>query len=122
MNPPVETIRLGKQSRDQLIKIKRITGIENWNIICRWALCTSLREPTLPPKRKISVEDGVEITWKVFAGDQAAVYAGLIRNCYLRQNSKSMSEAEFTHAHVQRGLGFLASGTTTKNISDFLKR
>lgn len=31
MKPPVDTIRLGKQSRDQLVKIKRSTGIENWN-------------------------------------------------------------------------------------------
>jgi DNA sulfur modification protein DndE len=38
MKPPVETVRISKQGRDQLIKIRRQTGIENWNIICRWAL------------------------------------------------------------------------------------
>ena len=34
----VEHIRLSKQAKNQLIKLKRVTGIEHWNVLCRWAL------------------------------------------------------------------------------------
>jgi len=105
MKPPVETIRLGKQSRDQLTKIKRFTGIENWNIICRWAFLVSIREPTLPPTEKTSLEDGVEISWKVFAGSQGDIFSSLIAN----QAQRQPDVASNFHAHLRRGLGYLAS-------------
>ena len=123
MKPPCETLRLGKQSRDHLIKIKRITGIEHWNIICRWALLVSLREPTRPVVPPESAEGGVEIAWRVFAGDLSDALIALTR-MQLHQDGASdgTAGAAMIRAHVTRGLGYLASGTDTKNISDFLVR
>ena len=37
----IDHIRLSQQAKDQLIKLKRVTGIEHWNVLCRWALCVS---------------------------------------------------------------------------------
>ncbi|MGL6135731.1 MAG: DndE family protein, partial [Planktothrix sp.] len=48
MEPPVERIRLSQTAKEQLTKLKRITKIDNWNILCRWALCRSLAESTIP--------------------------------------------------------------------------
>lgn len=124
MKPPSDIIRLGKQSRDQLIKLKRHTGIESWNIICRWAFCASLRETSLPPLDKTSAKDGVEISWSVFAGDASDYYAGLLliwRRNYAT-NCKDVDDAALLHAHIRRGLGYLAAGTETRSISDFTKR
>lgn len=124
MKPPVETIRLGKQARDQLMKIKRNTGIENWNIICRWALCVSLREKTPPPVVKSATEDGVEMTWKVFSGEFANVYAALSKSPSASGGGKGKSNetATLLHAHIHRGLGYLASGTDIRTIEAFLTK
>ena len=48
METPIKQVRTSKTAKEQLIKLKRITKIENWNILCRWALCRSLAEPTIP--------------------------------------------------------------------------
>ena len=124
MKPPVETVRISKQGRDQLIKIRRQTGIENWNIICRWALCVSLREPTPPTVPRERLDGGVEMTWKVFAGEESDVLAALMlvraeKEGFLA-NSDGVSKC--LRAHVNRGLSYLSSGQETKAISDFVHR
>ena len=123
MKPPCETLRLGKQSRDNLIKIKRVTGIEHWNIICRWALFVSLREPTRPVVPPESSDGGVEIAWKVFSGDLGDVITALLRLRLNQEDGEIIPEcASALRAHVTRGLGYLASGTDTKSIADFIAR
>lgn len=121
MKPPVDNIRLGKQSRDQLVKIKRNTGIETWNIVCRWAFAVSLREETSPPHEKTSKEDGVELTWKVFAGDYSEIIAAMLKaDLIARQTNNPELEANsLLHAHIRRGLGFLASGSEVRTIEAF---
>ena len=123
MKTPCETLRLGKQSRDNLIKIKRITGIEHWNIICRWALLISLREPTRPIAPPESAEGGVEIAWKVFSGDLGDVLIALLRMRLHGDGESFDNDAPVAvRAHVTRGLGYLASGTDTKAIADVVRR
>jgi DNA sulfur modification protein DndE len=124
MKPPVESVRIGKQGRDQLIKIRRQTGIENWNIICRWAVCVSLRESTPPPVPRERLEGGVEMTWKVFAGEESDLYAALIITRASKDGFTDLNDAlgKCLRAHVNRGLSYLSSGTETRSISDFLRR
>ena len=123
MKPPCETLRLGKQSRDNLIKIKRVTGIEHWNIICRWALFVSLREPTRPVVPPESSEGGVEIAWKVFAGELDKVVLSMVSmRIYQDGVGSDAEQANVLRSHVTRGLGYLASGTDTKSIADYVTR
>ena len=65
----IEHIRLSQTGRDQLITLKRRTGIAHWNVLCRWAFCRSLAEPAPPPAAKLVLDSNVEMTWRVFAGD-----------------------------------------------------
>ena len=124
MKPPVDTIRVGKKGRDILIKIKRNTGIENWNTLCRWALCASLREPKCPPIVKSNSDGGVEMSWKVFAGDQSDIFSALITNRAIKDGYNHSPEVrtEYLKAHLTRGLDYLGSGYDTKSISAFLVR
>ena len=62
----VEHIRLSQKAKDQLIKLKRNTGIEQWNVLCRWAFCLSLSEASAPRVTKIPSDSNVEMSWKVF--------------------------------------------------------
>lgn len=124
MKPPAETIRISRQGREQLIKLRRQTGIEHWNILCRWAFCVSLREKTPPPKTTEKLEGGVEMTWKVFSGEYADIYSAL---CWLRANKDGFTDeadgaAACLRAHLHRGLSYLASGKETKTLSDLATR
>ena len=44
----VKQIRLSVQDKEKLSRLKGRTGIQNWNVLCRWALCCSLREKSIP--------------------------------------------------------------------------
>jgi len=124
MKPPLETVRVSQLGRDQLIKLKRQTGIEHWNILCRWALCASLREKTPPSASPMSLDGGVEMSWRVFGGEFSDILAGLIA---VRARQDGLGEGPEAAAyclrlHLHRGLGYLVSGKDTKSIDDFFHR
>ena len=124
MKPPVETVRISKQGRDQLMKVRRQTGIENWNILCRWALCLSLREETPPPSLKQKLDGGVEMTWKVFSGEESDTYSSLI-SVRVQKDGLEDDEDAFANclkAHLHRGLSYMASGQDTRTVTDFVER
>ena len=75
----IDHIRLSQQAKDQLIKLKRVTGIEHWNVLCRWALCVSLAESSIPPAAKIPSDSNVEMSWKVFGGRHTDLYLALVK-------------------------------------------
>lgn len=124
MKPPVETVRISKQGRDQLMKVRRQTRIENWNILCRWALCLYLREQTPPPTMKQKLDGGVEIAWKVFAGEESEVFSALVHLRSVTDGFDKNSEgpANCFKAHLHRGLSYMASGQETRSITDFAER
>jgi DNA sulfur modification protein DndE len=106
---PLEHVRLSQTARDQLITLKRRTGIDQWNILCRWALCRSLSEPAPPPTVKLVLDSNVEMTWRVFAGDHGDVLWGLLRyRCHrdgLPLDEESLNQQFKLHLH--RGIGYL---------------
>src|SRR3954469_3250895 len=71
---PPESVRIGSDVREQLITMKRRTGVMNWNVLCRWALCRSLAESTPPLTTALSGDAAVEMTWKTFAGAAGDIY------------------------------------------------
>ena len=71
MKAPLERIRVSQRSRDTLSTLKRRTGIEHWNVLCRWAFLDSLSNPNRPVIVKNLPESNLEIHWDVFAGELA---------------------------------------------------
>lgn len=124
MRVPIETVRISQQGKDQLMKLRRHTGIENWNVLARWALCASLRDEKPPAPFADKIEGGVEMTWKVFAGDNSDLYSALVRLRAPKDGYGSTDEAagQCFRAHLHRGLGFLTSGMSTKSIADLVER
>jgi len=109
MKPPVENVRVSRRGRDQLMKIRRGTGIENWNTICRWALCASLREPSIPPIVDKEGDNPVELSWKTFAGEHsdALIAALALRFSLDSKKNDKIEESEYFRRHLYRGLNFL---------------
>lgn len=106
----IDTIRLSEKQKQQLIRLKSRTGIENWNVLCRWALCMSLAEETVPPVEDIPSDSNVEMSWKVFAGEYADVYLAALR-CRFEKNKtdfEGLLLGDFLKLHINRGISFLA--------------
>ncbi|BAZ07889.1 DNA sulfur modification protein DndE [Calothrix sp. NIES-3974] len=123
MEPPIERIKISQTGKDQLIKLKRITKIDQWNILCRWAFCRSLCEPTPPSPIPIKLDSNVEIAWQVFAGEMSdALIMALKQRCYndgLSTEKETLSQQLILHLH--RGIGYLAGDPNIKKIEDLIQ-
>ena len=80
----IKQIRLSNQAKEQLIRLKTRTGIPQWNILCRWALSLSLKEPTRPTPIEIPADSNVEMSWHVFGGEHNELYMGLLKQRCVR--------------------------------------
>ncbi len=120
----VKTIRLSNQAKDQLIRLKGKTGIQNWNVLCRWALALSLNEKTIPSDKNISPADSnIEISWHVFGGEYHEVYDALVKqrciNDGLGDDPKTL--AKYFNLHLHRGISYLSSPGYIKSCGDLIK-
>lgn len=106
MLPMIDTIKLSEKQKQQLIRLKNKTGIDNWNVLCRWALCLSLAEDTVPPYEDIPSNSNVEMSWKVFAGEYADVYLAILREAYKKQSThlNGVHFSDFLKLHINRGV------------------
>ncbi|WP_088892394.1 DNA sulfur modification protein DndE [Leptolyngbya ohadii] len=122
MEPPVDRVRISQAAKDQLIKLKRVTKIDQWNILCRWAFCRSLAEPTPPSPVAIPADSNVEMTWQVFGGEIAdLLIIALKQRCYTDHlNLDVETLATQFRLHLHRGIGYLAATPNIKSSEDFI--
>lgn len=122
MEPPVNTIRLSQTAKDQLIKLKRNTKIDQWNILCRWAFCRSLAEPTIPSPVMIPSDSNVEISWHVFGGEIADMFIIVLKQRCHNDNLGTDKEtlARQFRLHLHRGISYLASDQNLKKIDNLM--
>ncbi len=122
MDNPLERVRISKTAEDQLVKLKRNTKIKQWNILCRWALCRSLAEPSIPSPVPIKTDSKVEIAWNVFGGEIAdMLLIALKQRCYqdgLGTEQDTLKEQFNLHLH--RGIGYLAGDNNISQIEDLV--
>jgi DNA sulfur modification protein DndE len=109
MKPPVEEVRVSAQGKEILIKLKRRTGLMQWNHLCRVAYCRSLANPT-PPCAPISGEGGLRMDWRTFAGPYYEEFACL--NAFRAKRdgidlTQKENLAEYFRAHLERGISAL---------------
>lgn len=110
----IETIHLSDKAKNQLLTLKRKTGIQHWNVLCRWAFCSSLAEKSVPPDEDIPSDSSVEMTWRTFGGNLSDVYLALLRERAARDNFTLNAENElyYFRLHLHRGISYLASSPT----------
>ena len=118
----IKLIRLSSQAKEQLIRLKTRTGIQHWNILCRWAYCLSLAEPTPPTPLEIPADSNVEMTWHVFSGEYHELYLALLKERCHRDGLEITPESlnrQF-RLHLHRGISYLATPNTIRSISDLV--
>jgi DNA sulfur modification protein DndE len=106
-----ETVRVSEKGKQKLIHLKRKTGIENWNILCRWALAKSLEEPSIPPEEEIESFSNIEMTWKTFGGKHADLYEAVFRERMHRDGIPDADIYKWFTIHLHRGISYLNGNT-----------
>lgn len=118
----IETIRLSSRAKQQLSTLKKRTGLQHWNVLCRWAFCLSLSESSKPPHEVIPADSSVEMTWRTFTGRDDDVYWALLvarARCDGVDLSPSSLNTYF-RLHLHRGISFLTN-RVTKDIGDLVE-
>ncbi|OXI77356.1 DNA sulfur modification protein DndE [Burkholderia sp. AU31280] len=107
----MERIKLNAAARNQLVTLKRRTGIEHNNALCRHALCISLANASIPPEENFSFAGGLEIDWRTLTGGQEALYTNLLIVRLLMEGKRVSDESirQTFLLHVHRGLSYLVS-------------
>ena len=118
----IKHFRLSGQARDQLIRLKTKTGIQQWNILCRWAFCLSLKQPTPPTPIEVPADSNVEMTWQVFGGEAHEIYLALLKQRCVRDGLGTDGDTltrQF-RLHLHRGISHLATPNAIRSITDLL--
>lgn len=106
----IDNIRLSEKAKQQLIVIKRKTGIENWNVLCRWALCLSLSEESIPPFEDIQTDSSIDMTWKTFGGDYSDIFKCIFLTRLNNEGIEASDANIYLHfkLHLHRGISYLS--------------
>jgi DNA sulfur modification protein DndE len=107
----IETVKISEKAKLQLITLKKRTGIQNWNTLCRCALALSLKEKSPPPNEVINTDSNVEMTWKTFTGGKENLYLNLI--IFRAQKDgliiNKIELNQYFKLHLHRGISYLNS-------------
>lgn len=114
--------KLSQPEKEKLIRIKSRTGIHNWNVLCRWALCWSLNEPTIPGGVDPLSDSNVEMTWMTFAGEYHEIYEEMIRVRCLKDGLGDSPDVllKYFRLHLNRGINHYSSRDVLKSIYNLL--
>ncbi len=119
----IKQIRLSAQAREQLIRLKTKTGVGQWNILCRWAFCLSLRQPSPPTPLEIPADSNVEMSWQVFAGEAHELYLALLKERCEQDGLGTTDEvlARQLRLHLHRGISYLAAPQAIRSLADLIR-
>lgn len=119
----IKQIKLSNISKDRLGRLKGKTGIKNWNVLCRWALCYSLSENTMPTDLPIISDSNVEMSWYTFGGEYSDIYDALMIAWCKRMNLSTDEEtlSKYFKLHLERGIAHLSGTNFIKNLDDLVR-
>lgn len=117
-------VRLPQQDKEHLIRLKTKAGINQWNVLCRWALAVSLREPTPITPLDLPADSNVEMTWEVFGGEHADLWLAALR---VRCQDDGLPTDDETLAkqlklHLHRGINYLFAPGAMRNLPDLCEK
>jgi DNA sulfur modification protein DndE len=119
----LKQIRVSAQAREQLIRLKSKTGIQQWNILCRWAFCLSLRQSAPPTPIELPADSNIEMSWQVFGGECQELYLAILKErCELDGlgTSEEVLNRQF-RLHLHRGISYLATPQAIRSIGDLVR-
>ena len=119
----IESIKLTESEKDMLVRIKRKTGIDSWNILCRWAYLLGLSQDQIHPSSTPEKRDAIEIKWETFSGRHSSIYATITRLKYadsLKHNDGT-TVFDFFHRRLSVGIRILSKSASEEGLKCFSK-
>jgi DNA sulfur modification protein DndE len=119
----IESIRLTETDKELLVRIKRKTGIESWNILCRWSYLIGLSHDQINISNSHEKRDAIEIKWETFAGRQSSYYEAITKlkyTSYLKNNNEG-TIFEFFHTKLSFGIRILSKSASEEDLLCFSK-
>jgi len=120
----MDTLRISERGKAQLLRLRRLTGIKQWNVLCRWALCTSLADGRSVGDIRVVGDSNVEISWKVLTGAWSDAYLLLLTNRCEEEGTPPTEKAlnQLLRRHVHRGIGILSADPTLVDVASLHDR
>ncbi|KMZ53077.1 DNA sulfur modification protein DndE [Dorea sp. D27] len=118
----LKQIKLSIRDKDKLSRLKGKTGIQNWNVLCRWALCFSLNEPSIPVDVEQPSDSNLEMSWITFGGENYKLFESLIKARCIKDNlpTDNATLSKYFKLHLSRGISFLSGTNMIKSLDDLL--
>ena len=118
----IDSIRFSEQTKRKLVSIKRHTGVEHWNTLCRWAFCISVRDKRLIEFDHHGDSSNIEMTWRTFAGTNHTAYEALLRGVISRHenHNDNHTSVNLLRAHVDRGLSKMQHAVQINGVQSLL--
>lgn len=120
MDYKIDNIKTSSNVKIALTRIKSITRIPTWNVICRWAFCLSLKQTSLP--REVDEKlDGIEIDYDTLVGKNKSIYTQLLINNLISHKVEidKKNLTKYLYAHVNRGVNIIYTNKL-KDISGLM--
>ena len=117
-----DAVRISARGREILIKLKRYTGIGQWNTLCRVAYCYSLAIGTEPTQSPEKGDVALEIEWPTFAGP---IKAELDALTVARATAAAIADqdiARYVRSHLERGLSAIQNVRSVSEVVTIVVR
>lgn len=112
-----DAVRISARGREILIKLKRYTGIGQWNTLCRVAYCYSLAIGTEPTQSPEKGDVALEIEWPTFAGPIKTELAALTIARATAAGIADQDVARYVRSHLERGLSAIQTVRSVAEIA-----
>lgn len=117
----IDSIRLTHTEKELLIRVKRKTGIDSWNVLCRWALLIGLSQKEYSYRNNPEKRDAVEIKWDTFAGRNKDFYHAVIHVAFNKKAIHNESLMDFIYNQIESGIRILSTQSTEYKLLLFKK-
>lgn len=123
------TLRYPKKVRDQLIWLKRQTGLPHYHTLCRWAFCLSITDPRpIRTNEKQDSEDRpsatelFELPWDRFGQADSDLLADLLCKRVVADGREPTKEnlQRTAQLHIQRGVSRMMARKRVRSIGDLV--
>ena len=112
-----DAVRISARGREILIKLKRYTGIAQWNTLCRVAYCYSLAIATEPTQSPEKGDIALEIEWPTFAGPIKTELAALTAARATTAGVSEQEVARYVRSHLERGLSAIQNVRSVEEMA-----
>ncbi len=117
-----DAVRISTRGREILIKLKRYTGIGQWNTLCRVAYCYSIAIATEPTQVPEKGDIALEIEWPTFAGPLKSELAAMTISRAVKSNVEQVAIAKYVRAHLDRGLSAIQNVRSVEELVAIMVR